>query len=107
MAPARADRAIRALSWWWASAPVLLLTPALAHAAGLPEVRREAGVVFGLMALVTAVLAPVVGLAVASFGGRREARGRFLIMAAVSGVPILFFLFFGVLYSECPDGSGC
>ncbi|MFD8019766.1 hypothetical protein ACFV6G_04985 [Streptomyces lavendulae] len=107
LAPARADRIIRALSWWWASAPLLLFTPAIAYAMGLPGVRREAGWVFGLMALVTAVLAPAAGLVVVQVWDRREARGRFLIMAAVSSVPILFFLFFGVLFPECPDGYHC
>ncbi|MEU2602916.1 hypothetical protein ABZ669_38665 [Streptomyces hirsutus] len=107
LAPARADRIIRALSWWWASAPLLLFAPAIAHAMGLPDVRRETGWVFGLMALVTAVLAPAAGFMVAQLGDRREARGRFLIMAAVSSVPILFFLFFGVLLAECPDGYHC
>ncbi|MFJ4321298.1 hypothetical protein ACIP46_39460 [Streptomyces lavendulae] len=62
---------------------------------------------FGLMALFTAVLAPTAGLVVAHVRDRREARGRFLVMAAVSGVPILFFLFFGVLFRECPDGYHC
>ncbi|QEV43606.1 hypothetical protein CP978_30995 [Streptomyces nodosus] len=106
MAPARADRIIRALSWWCASAPLLLFVPAIAHAMGLPDVRRETGWVFGLMALVTAVLAPAAGFTVAQVGDRREACGRFLIMAAVSSVPILF-LFFGVLLAECPDGYHC
>ncbi|MFE6100796.1 hypothetical protein ACFVQ4_12620 [Streptomyces laurentii] len=105
--PARADRIIRALSWWWASAPLILCTPLIAYAAGLPDVRREAGGVFGLVALVAAVLAPTAGLVVTRLGDRRKARGRFLIMAAVSSVPILFFLFFGVLYSECPSGGSC
>lgn len=73
---------------------------------GLPDVRRETGWVFGLMALVTAVLAPAAGFTVAQVGDRREACGRFLIMAAVSSVPILF-LFFGVLLAECPDGYHC
>lgn len=106
-APARVDRIIRALSWWWASAPLLLFAPAIAYAVGLPDVRREIGWVFGLMALFTAALAPTAGLVVAQVGGRGEARRRFLIMAAVSGVPILFFLFFGVLFPECPDGYHC
>ncbi|MFI1467111.1 hypothetical protein [Streptomyces wuyuanensis] len=69
--------------------------------------RLEIGWAFGLMALFTAVLAPAVGFVVARVAGRREVRGRFLIMAAVSGVPILFFLFFGVLFPECPDGYHC
>lgn len=79
----------------------------LAAAAGLPDVRREVGWLFGLVALATAVLAPTAGLVVTRLGGRREARGRFLIMAAVSSVPILFFLFFGVLYSECASEGRC
>jgi hypothetical protein len=107
LAPTRADRIIRALSWWWASAPVLLFTPAIAYAMGLPDVRREIGWAFGLMALFTAVLVPAAGLVVVRVGDRREVRGRFLIMAAVSSVPILFFLFFGVLFPECPDGYHC
>lgn len=74
---------------------------------GLPDVRRETGWAFGLMALFTAVLAPAAGFVVARVGDRREVRGRFLIMAAVSSVPILFFLFFGVLFPECPDGYHC
>ena len=107
LAPARADRIIRALSWWWASGPLLLFTPAIAYAMGLSDVRREIGWAFGLMALFTAVLAPAAGFVVAQVGDRREARGRFLIMAALSSVPILFFLFFGVLFPECPDGYHC
>ncbi|GAA3272136.1 hypothetical protein GCM10010493_57040 [Streptomyces lavendulae subsp. grasserius] len=107
LAPARADRIIRALSWWWASAPVLLFTPAIAYAMGLPDVRREVGWMFGLMALLTAALAPTAGLVAAQVWDRREARGRFLIMAAVSSVPIAFFLFFGALFPECPDGYHC
>ncbi|MGW2292627.1 hypothetical protein [Streptomyces phaeochromogenes] len=107
LASARADRIIRALSWWWASGPLLLFTPAIAYAMGLPDVRREIGWAFGLMALFTAVLAPAAGIVVAQVGDRREARGRFLIMAALSSVPILFFLFFGVLFPECPDGYHC
>ncbi|MFD8535080.1 hypothetical protein [Streptomyces rubrogriseus] len=98
---------ITALSWWWASAPLLLFAPAIAYAMGLPDVRREVGWVFGLLALLTAALAPTAGLVAARIGDRREARGRFLIMAAVSSVSILFFLFFGVLFAECPDGYHC
>ncbi|MFG2755329.1 hypothetical protein [Streptomyces wuyuanensis] len=107
LASARADRTIRALSWWWASAPLLLFAPAIAQAMGLPDVRREVGWAFALMALFTAVLAPAAGLVVARVGDRPEARGRFLIMAVLSGVPIFFFLFFGVLFPECPDGYHC
>ncbi|BDE36789.1 hypothetical protein ACQ9AR_36565 [Streptomyces lividans] len=105
--PARADRIITALSWWWASAPLLVFIPAIAYAMGLPDVRREVGWAFGLLALLTAALAPTAGLVAAQIGDRREARGRFLIMAAVSSVPILFFLLFGVLFPECPDGHHC
>lgn len=107
LVPARADRIITALSWWWASAPLLLFIPAIAYAVGLPDVRREVGWAFGLLALLTAALAPTAGLVAAQIGDRREARGRFLIMAAVSSVPILFFLLFGVLFPECPDGHHC
>lgn len=106
LAPARADRIIRALSWWWASAPLLLFTPAIAHAMGLPDARQEIGWAFGLMALFTAVLAPAAGFVVARVGDRREARGRFLIMATLSSASILF-MFFGVLFPECPDGYHC
>lgn len=74
---------------------------------GLPDVRREIGWAFGLMALFTAVFASAAGFVVAQVGDRREARGRFLIMAVLSSVPILFFLFFGVLFPECPDGYHC
>ncbi|PKT67488.1 hypothetical protein CW362_40190 [Streptomyces populi] len=107
LVPARADRIIRAVSWWWASTPLLLFAPAIAHAMGLPGVRREMGWVFVLMALFTAVLAPTTGFVVAQIRDRREARRRFLIMAAVSGGLILFFLLSGVLFSECPDGYHC
>ncbi|WP_240658308.1 hypothetical protein [Streptomyces populi] len=65
------------------------------------------GWVFVLMALFTAVLAPTTGFVVAQIRDRREARRRFLIMAAVSGGLILFFLLSGVLFSECPDGYHC
>ncbi|MFD5900046.1 hypothetical protein ACFWHG_00920 [Streptomyces microflavus] len=107
LAPARADRIIRALTWWWASAPLLLFAPAIAHAMGLSDVRQEIGWACSLMALLTAVLAPAAGLVVAQVEDRRDARRRFLIMAVVSSVPILFFLFFGVLFPECPNGSHC
>ncbi|MEU6705439.1 hypothetical protein [Streptomyces wuyuanensis] len=107
VAPARADRIIRALTWWWASAPLLLFAPAIAQAMGMPDVRREVGLAFALMALFTAVLAPAAGFVVARVGSRPEVRGRFLIMTVLSGVPILFFLFFGVLFAECPDGYHC
>ncbi|MFJ9107350.1 hypothetical protein [Streptomyces sp. NPDC102283] len=107
LAPARADRIIRALSWWWASAPLLLFTPTIVHATGLPDMRQEAGWTFGLIALFTVALAPAAGFVVAKVGQRRAARRRFLIMATLSGVLILFLLFFGVLFSECPDGYHC
>ncbi|MER5763032.1 hypothetical protein [Streptomyces sp. NPDC002082] len=74
---------------------------------GWPGVRRELGWAFGLMALSTAVLAPTAGLVVARVRNRREVRGRFLVMAAVSGVPVVLLLFFGVLFPECPDGYHC
>ncbi|MGW6287341.1 hypothetical protein [Streptomyces sp. NPDC055107] len=107
LAPARADRIIRALSWWWASAPLILFAPTIVHAMGLPDVRQETGWTFGVIALFTAALAPAAGFVVAKVGRRRVACRRFLIMATVSGVPILFFLFFGVLFPECPDGYHC
>lgn len=69
--------------------------------------RQETGWTFGVIALFTAALAPAAGFVVAKVGRRRVARRRFLIMATVSGVPILFFLFFGVLFPECPDGYHC
>jgi hypothetical protein len=40
-------------------------------------------------------------------GRRRQARRRFIVMGAVSGVPVPFFLVFGVLLPECPDGCHC
>ncbi|MFE2298763.1 hypothetical protein ACFXAW_11230 [Streptomyces sp. NPDC059445] len=69
--------------------------------------RREIGWMFGLTALFTAAVAPTAGFVVAQVKDRREARGRFLIMATVSSVPILCFLFFGALFPECPDGYHC
>ncbi|MFE2532088.1 hypothetical protein [Streptomyces sp. NPDC059371] len=107
LVPARTDGIIRALSCWWASAPLLLFAPAIAHAMGLPDARRDTGWVFGLVALFTAVLAPAAGLVVAQVRDRRKARGRFLTMATVSSVLILAFLIFGVLLPECPDGYHC
>lgn len=105
--PARTDRIIRALSWGWASAPLITFAPAIAHAMGLPDVRREIGWVFGLTGLFTVALAPAAGFVVARVSNRRQARGRFLVMAAVSTPPILCLLFFGVLFPECPDGYHC
>ncbi|MGW2115012.1 hypothetical protein [Streptomyces zhihengii] len=102
---ARADLLVKALSWWWASAPLLLCLPAIAHAMGWPELRRETGWGFGLLALLTAVVAPATGLVATRRADRRGARGRFLIMAVVSSVPIVFFVVFGLLLSECPDGG--
>ncbi|MFD6553163.1 hypothetical protein [Streptomyces sp. NPDC058398] len=107
LTPARADRTIRALSWWWASTPLILFAPAIARAMGLPDVRREIGWVFALMALFTAVLAPAAGFVVARVSGRRKARGRFLAMAVVSSAPILSFFLLLVLFPECPDGYHC
>ncbi|WP_236569149.1 hypothetical protein [Streptomyces sp. MBT58] len=69
--------------------------------------RQEIGWACGLMALLAAVLAPTAGLVVAQVEDRRDVRRRFLITAVVSCVPILFFLFFGVLFPECPNGSHC
>lgn len=105
--PARADRIIRALSWGWASAPLITFAPAIARAMGLPDVRREIGWVFGLTGLFTFALAPAAGFVVARVSNRRQARARFLVMAAVSTPPILSLLFFGVLFPECPDGYHC
>jgi hypothetical protein len=70
-------------------------------------VGQEIGWAFGLVALSTAVLAPAAEWVTAQVGDRRESRGRYLIMAAVPGVPILFHLLFGVLFSKCPDGYPC
>ncbi|MFD5748568.1 hypothetical protein [Streptomyces sp. NPDC127033] len=98
--PSGVDRVITGLSWWWAAAPLVLLTPAIAYAMGFPEIREEFGRAFGLAALISAVTAPTVGCAVALAGGRRRARQRFVIMGAVSGVPVLFFLVFGILLAE-------
>ncbi len=74
---------------------------------GLPDTEQETGRAFVLMALGAAVCAPAAGFVVAQVRDRRGDRARFLIMATVSGVPILFFLVFGVLYTECPDGYHC
>ncbi|MFD5519322.1 hypothetical protein [Streptomyces sp. NPDC127066] len=87
--------------------PLVMFAPAIAYAVGLPDVRREIGWVFGLAGLFAAALAPAAGLMVARVGDRRPARGRFLVMAAVSTPPILCLLFFGVLFPECPDGYHC
>ncbi|TPQ24074.1 hypothetical protein FGD71_000830 [Streptomyces sporangiiformans] len=87
--------------------PLILLTPAIAHAMGFPEMREEFGRIFGLAALSSAVAAPAMGFVVALVGPRRQARRRFAIMGAVSSVPVLFFWAFGVLLAECPDGYHC
>ncbi|MFE1287210.1 hypothetical protein [Streptomyces sp. NPDC058751] len=100
------DRIIRALSWWWASVPLLLFAPAIAYAMGTPDLRGEIGWVFSLTALFIAVVAPVAGLVVAQVGDRREARLRFVIMTALSSVPVLLLLS-AVLFPECPDGYHC
>ncbi|MER6133693.1 hypothetical protein [Streptomyces sp. NPDC001815] len=105
--PSGVDRVITGLSWWWVVAPVILLTPAVAHAMGVPEVREEWGRLFGLAALLSMVVAPAAGLAVALVGRRRRARRRFIVMGAVSSLPVLFFWVFGVLFAECPDGYHC
>lgn len=105
--PSGVDRAITWLSWWWVAAPLILVTPVIALAAGFPEVREESGRMFGWAALVSAAVAPAVGGVVAVVGGRRQACRRFAVMGAVSSVPILFFWVFGVLLAECPDGYHC
>ncbi|MEV6193102.1 hypothetical protein AB0M19_11945 [Streptomyces sp. NPDC051920] len=89
------------------SAPLLLAAPAIARAIGLSGARREIIWVFGVMALLAAVLAPAAGLVVAQVRGRRRARGRFLVMATVSGGLVLPLLLFAVLLPECPDGYHC
>ncbi|MFJ4816515.1 hypothetical protein [Streptomyces sp. NPDC088801] len=101
------DQVITGLSWCWVASPLVLLTPAIAVAMGFPKVRDEFGVLFGLVALIGAMAAPLVGLVVSLVERRQRARRRFLIMGAVSSVPVLFFLVFGVLYTECPDGHHC
>ncbi|MFC5900722.1 hypothetical protein ACFQ60_46790 [Streptomyces zhihengii] len=64
---------------------------------GLPELRQGAGWACGLLALLTAVLAPAVGLLVTRRADRRATRGRFRIMPAVSSVPVVFVVVFGLL----------
>ncbi|MFF8936498.1 hypothetical protein ACF08O_17520 [Streptomyces paradoxus] len=85
----------------------MLLTPAIAFALGFPTVREDFGVIFGSVALISAVAAPLMGLVLSLVARRQRARRRFIVMGAVSGVPVLFFLVFGVLYTECPDGHHC
>ncbi|AWW41735.1 hypothetical protein [Streptomyces cadmiisoli] len=87
--------------------PFILLTPAIALAMGFPGIRDEFGRIFGLAALIGAVVAPVMGFTVALVQRRRRDRRRFAIMGAVSSVPVLFFWIFGVLLAECPDGYHC
>ncbi|MEU3930628.1 hypothetical protein AB0E85_00995 [Streptomyces sp. NPDC029044] len=89
------------------ASPLVLLTPAVAFALGFPKVRDEFGVIFGSVALISAVAAPLVGLVTSLVARRQRARRRFIVMGAVSSVPVLFFLVFGVLYTECPDGQHC
>ncbi|MEU4096148.1 hypothetical protein [Streptomyces sp. NPDC026673] len=105
--PSGVDRVIKGMAWWWMASPLILLTPLITLIAGFPEVREEFGRVFGLAALTSAVVAPATGFLVALVGRRRQARRRFAVMGAVSGVPVLFFLVFGVLFAECPDGYHC
>lgn len=88
------------MSWWWVASPLILLAPAIAMAMGLPEVRAESGAMFGLAALISAVAAPTVGFVVSHIARRQRARRRFVVMGAVSSVPVLFFLVFGLLLSE-------
>ncbi|MET9879899.1 hypothetical protein ABZZ36_35605 [Actinacidiphila glaucinigra] len=105
--PSWADRVVTALSCWWLTTLPVLLTPVIAHKMGFPQVRDDLGRFFGAAALVSAVLPPLLGFVVALVSGRRGARGRFVVMGAVSGVPVLFFWVFGVLLAECPDGYHC
>ncbi|MGX6743284.1 hypothetical protein [Streptomyces xantholiticus] len=101
------DRALRGLSCWWMIFPLILLTPVTALALGFPSVRERFGAVFGVAALISAVLPPAAGFALALAGGRRRARRRFAVMAGVGSVPVVFFLVFGVLLAECPSGHRC
>lgn len=105
--PSAVDRAITVLSWWWVAAPLILVTPPIAHRLGFPVVRDEFGLMFALTAVTSAVAAPVAGFLVALVARRRRARGRFVIMGVVTSVPLLFFWVFGVLLAECPDGYHC
>ncbi|MFI8181074.1 hypothetical protein OG539_07805 [Actinacidiphila glaucinigra] len=105
--PSSVDRAVTALSCWWLTTLPVLLTPVIAHKLGFPHVRDDFGRFFGTAALISAVLAPLLGFVVALVARRRRARGRFVVMGAVSGVPVLFFWVFGVLLAECPDGYHC
>ncbi|WP_328664227.1 hypothetical protein [Streptomyces sp. NBC_00328] len=84
-----------------------MFAPAIAHSMGLPDVRRGIGWVFGLTGLFAFALAPAAGFVVARVSNRRRACGRFLVMAAVSTLPILFLVVIGVLFPECPDGYHC
>ncbi|MFD8798299.1 hypothetical protein [Streptomyces atroolivaceus] len=95
------------MTWWWAGAPFILLASVIASVMGTPEVREDVGGMFGPAALISAVAAPAMGFTVALVGRRQQARRRFAIVGAVSGVPVLLFLVFGVLLAECPDGHHC
>ncbi|MGI5248648.1 hypothetical protein [Actinacidiphila glaucinigra] len=57
--------------------------------------------------MVSAVLALLLGFVVALVARRRKARGRFVVMGAVTGVPVLYFWVFGVLLAEWPDRCHC
>ncbi|MCX5521312.1 hypothetical protein OG342_00145 [Streptomyces bobili] len=105
--PSAVDRVITVLSWWWVAAPLILVTPAIAHGVGYPVVRDEFGLTFALTAVTSAVAAPVAGFIVALVARQRGARRRFVIMGVVTSVPLLFFWAFGVLLAECPDGYHC
>ncbi|MFF3252848.1 hypothetical protein ACFYWP_17970 [Actinacidiphila glaucinigra] len=96
-----------ALSCRWLTTLPVLLTPAIAHTLGFPQVRAYFGRFFGTAALVSAVLALLLGFVVALAARRRKARGQFVVMGAVTGVPVLFSWVFGVLLAECPDRCHC
>ncbi|MEU1541106.1 hypothetical protein ABZ461_23905 [Actinacidiphila glaucinigra] len=62
-----------ALSCRWLTTLPVLLTPAIAHTLGFPQARADFGRFFGTAALVSAVLALLLGFVVAlvARGGRR------------------------------------
>ncbi|MGI5420693.1 hypothetical protein [Actinomadura luteofluorescens] len=91
------SRLIAWLTGWWLASPLMFWVVTLQgendHDIAHDSFWELVGRALGWIGLGGAVLAPVVGLVVASIGRRRRACARFALMGAVSVVGILAILY--------------